>query len=105
MRAVNADYILEELDIVAPYEDTVKTDTVKKIVEKAPTVTGIEWTPLSDDNDIPEDVLLLVSFANAAGVMTGYYKDGYFLSPGNESFRRYGLIANAWCVAPQSYEG
>lgn len=104
MRAVNADYLIEEIDATAPYEDNIAIETVKKIIKAAPTITGIEWHSLAGDDDIPERVLLLVSFANAAAIMTGYYEDGVFRSPADDVFRNHGLVVNAWCIAPQGYE-
>lgn len=76
----------------------------KKIIEKAPTVTGVEWKVLSGGGEVPEKTLLLISFANIAAVMTGYIEDGVFKTPGGDIFGDYGLVVNAWCVCPQGYE-
>lgn len=105
MRTVNADYITEEVEITAGQADKIDVEVVKNIINKAPTVTGVKWNALGDcDQDVPENTLLLISFANFAAVLTGYFEDGVFKTPGDEIFKDYGLVVNAWCVCPQGYE-
>lgn len=104
MRTVDADYITEEIEITAGNDDKIDVEVAKKIIEKAPTVTGVEWKVLSGGGEVPEKTLLLISFANIAAVMTGYVEDGVFKTPGGDIFGDYGLVVNAWCVCPQGYE-
>ena len=104
MRTVDADYIAEEIEITAGNNDRIDVEVAKKIIEKAPTVTGVEWKALGDSDEVPEKTLLLISFANFAAVMTGYVEGGVFKTPGGDVFKDYGLMVNAWCICPQGYE-
>lgn len=107
MKAIDKDRVLEIIDELAGQEDKIMVEELKKMVDDAPEITGIEWHTLEDEP--PENKALLLSFVGEPYPFYGVYKDGVFWSIPDEdgkaiAMHDIGYIVNAWIVAPRSFE-
>lgn len=110
MATIDRESVLETIDRLSAYEDTVSVDALKKELKELPLVTEIKWTPLGyDEPQPPDDVVLIVSFSNYTYPLYAVCKSGVFRTiPDKDGFsvgyKDMGFMANAWAVAPKGYD-